>query len=109
MRAFFDTNVLASRFYGSSPDKQHTSSGLLQREADGGRVLLSTQACRSFLSLRLALTVSAALQGGAPAMTRRSGRIRRHRDRRLNSQGGSGRAARHRPRCSRLARVAARA
>ncbi len=31
------------------------------------------------------------------------------RDRRLNSQGGSGCAARQRPRCSRLARVAARA
>jgi len=48
MRAFFDTNVLVYLFDAGAPEKQAAARDLLEREANAGRVTLSTQVLQEF-------------------------------------------------------------
>lgn len=48
MRAFFDTNVLVYLFDADAPEKRDIARGLLEREANAGRVVLSTQVLQEF-------------------------------------------------------------
>lgn len=50
MRAFFDTNVLVYLFDADAPEKRDIARGLLQREANAGRVVLSTQVLQEFFA-----------------------------------------------------------
>ena len=43
MRSFFDTNVLVYLFDRDAPDKQEMSRALFASEAQGGRLIISTQ------------------------------------------------------------------
>lgn len=48
MRAFFDTDVLIYLFDADAPQKQGAARALLEREANAGRVTLSTQVLQEF-------------------------------------------------------------
>ena len=48
MRAFFDTSVLVYLFDADAPQKQGAARALLEREANTGRVTLSTQVLQEF-------------------------------------------------------------
>ena len=48
MRSFFDTNVLVYLFDGDAPPKRKQAQGLLQKHAEAGDLLLSTQVLQEF-------------------------------------------------------------